>query len=120
MFLGGCLLHPLNSPAYDTQSQTREAGVGGKLAADLLRSRGTNCAVCFGMWMQAQSRVVDPFSNRSRTPVAQVFRFRIRDNVSQFCELSEENNRRHAVLLRQDRVDSRFVTGWLVRAPLIL
>ena len=44
-----------------------------------------------------------------------MFRFSIRDNVSRFCALSEEGNRRRAILLRQDYVDNRFVTDWLVQ-----
>lgn len=112
MSLGECLLRPPNSLAYGTQSRTRETGAGEKLAADLLRSRGMNWVVRSGMWTQAQSRVVDPFwSNRSQTPVPHVFRFSIRADVSRFWELSEEDNRLRAILLRQDRVDNRFVTA---------
>ena len=112
MSLGGCLLHPRNCPAYGTQSRTRETGAGGKLATDLLRSWGTNCVVRSGMWTQAQSRVADLFcSTRSQTPVPHVIRFSIRADVSRFRELSGKDNRRRAILLRQDRVHNRFVTA---------
>lgn len=80
-----------------------------------------NCVLRSGLWPPTQSRVVDLFcSNRSQIPVAHVFRFGIRDNVSRFYELLEQDHRLHALLLRQDRVDNRFVTDCLFRVSLVL